>query len=904
MPDPIQWHNAIRPLLDGASLNPAREAEVIEEIACHLQNEYEQALEYGATEREARELALACLKDTDLIPHQWKHAERRPYAEPIAPGEAASKRLLHDLWQDVRYAGRSFRKNPGFTVLAVLSLALGIGANSAMFSIVSAVLIRPLPFPEPHNLVRAIDSGFYPVGGIVALQQQSRTMDIAAALPGIDLNLTGQGEPWRVTGSTVSSNLFSVLRVQPQLGRVFRDGDENPGADHLVVLSHALWRDKFAADPAAIGRIVRFDDVSRRIVGVMPPGFAFPDAATQFWIPLRVDPRDPIAHWARLFLPVVARLRPGVALPRAQDEIRALSREMITLYPFKMGRDFNANATLVPLQQFLVTDIRRRLMVLQAAIGLVLLIACANVANLLLARASSRQKEMALRIALGASRGRIIRQLLTESVLLALAGGACGLALASWSGAVLQLILPAGKADLSTISVGWQVLLFAAVLSLLTGFAFGLAPALIASGNNLAGLIKTGSRRTAGTAKTRMRSVLIMAEISLAVMLSVGAGLLIRSLWSLSQTNPGFEPHHLLTLRVSPDRSLCRHREDCVAFYSELLRRTRSLPGVYDVAAANSVPLSGRIPILPVDIEDHPLDPAERVAPLFWSGAVTTDYFRLMHIPILAGRGFLESDSQTSNPVIVVSAATAQRYWPNQSAIGKHIRLNVISEKMFRTVVGVAADVRQFNLSGRTPNHIQGEMYMPYAQSVQGDGQPPFTMTLIVRAAGTSAEIAGRVREVVANLDPNVPVSELRTMASLVDDSAEQNRSLAWLFATFAGVALSLAAIGAYGVVSWSTAQRSFEMGVRIALGAPRRSVFQLILGQSLRLVACGLIAGFAASFALTRLLSAYLYNTASSDVFTFVGVSAIMLFVAFLAGYIPARRAANVDPLTALRVE
>jgi putative ABC transport system permease protein len=902
MPENVSWREEIRSLLQGVSLPPGREADIVDELAEHLQNEYERALAFGASDPEARKRALACLDDGELLSEQLKGIERSAYSEPVVPGKTATKRFLPDLWQDIRYAGRMFRKNPGFTALAVLSLALGIGANTAMFSIINAVLIRPLPYPESQRVVRGLNSGFYPVGGIVALQQQSRTMDIGSALPGIDQNLTGQGEALRITGSIVSSNLFSVLRVEAQLGRAFQSGDERPGVDNIVILSHSLWRDKFAGEPGVIGRVIMLGDVSRQIVGVMPPGLTFPDSATQFWIPMRVDVRDPISLWSRLFVPVIARLRPGTTLAQAQDEIPALSREMIALYPYKMGKDFNAQATVVPLQEFLVTDIRRRLIVLQSAIALVLLIACANVANLLLARAASRQKEMGLRIALGAARGRIVRQLLTESVLLGLAGGICGIGLASWSATVLKLILPAGKADWSTVSIGWQVLLFTAGLSVLTGLAFGVAPALVASGSDLAGLIKSGGQRAAGVTKARIRSMLIVAEISLAVVLSVGAGLLIRSLWNLSQTNPGFQSQQILTLRVSANRSLCRQRDACVALYDELLRRTRSVPGIYEVAAANSVPLTSRIPSLPVQVEDTPLNPAERVAPLFWTGAVTSDYFRLMRIPILAGRGFSEGDSQNAAPVVIVSASTAQRYWPNQNAIGKHIR--TVSEKTFRTVVGVAADVRQFNLSGSTPNQIRGILYMPYAQSVQGDGQPPEAMTLIIRTGGDISELTSRIRELVRNLDTNVPVSEIRTMASLVDDSAQQPRSMAWLFAAFAGVALLLAAIGAYGVVSWSTAQRTFEIGVRVALGAPKRSVFRLVLGQSLRLVACGLVLGVAASFALARMLTAFLYNTASSDAVTFAGVSAIMVFVALLAGYIPARRAANVDPLTALRVE
>lgn len=901
MPEDVDWRGEIRRLLNGASLPPEREAEIVEEFAGHLQSEYERALDLGACDAEARRRALACLDGGDLLPEQLRAVEAA-YTEPAVPGRPGTRRFLPDVAQDIRYALRMFRKNPGFTALAVLSLTLGIGANSAMFNIIRAVLIRPLPYPESHRIVRAVESGFYPAGGIVALQQQSRTMEIASALPGIDLNLTGHGEALRVTGSIVSSNLFSVLRVEPRLGRTFLPGDERPGVDNLAILSHSLWRDKFGGDPGVIGRVVMFGDVSRQIVGVMPPGFTFPDTATRFWIPMRVDVRDRFALWSQVFAPVVARLRDGTTLEQAQDEIRALSREMIALYPYKMGRDFNAQATVVPLQEFFVKDFRRRILVLQAALGLVLLIACANVANLLLARASSRQREMALRVAIGASRGRIVRQLLTESVLLALAGGACGAALASWGGSALKLILPPGQADWTSVGIGWQVLLFAAALSLVTGLAFGLAPSLLASRYDLAGLIKSGGQRASGTAKARIRSALIVAEIALAVVLSVGAGLLIRSLWNLSRADPGFQHQQVLTLRVSANPSLCSERDACVALYSELLRRTRPVAGVSEVAAASAAPLSSRIPTRPVEIEDHKLDPAERVAPLFWAGAVTPDYFRVMRIPIVAGRDFSESDSSESEAVIVVSASTARRYWPNQNAIGKHIR--IVTEKSFRRIVGVAADVRQFDLSGRKPNQIQGEMYMPYAQSVQGDGQPPEAMTLIIRTGGAPAEIAGRIREMVASLNPNVPVSEVRTMTSLVDDSAEQPRSMAGLFAAFAGVALLLAAVGAYGVVSWTTAQRTFEIGVRIALGATRRSVFRLVLGQSLRLVACGLAAGVAASFALSRILAAFLYNTASSDALTLAGVSGIMVFVALLAGYVPARRAASVDPLTALRVE
>jgi hypothetical protein len=392
VPDNARWIAEIRPRLEGLSLAPTRETEIAEELAAHLSEEYEHALASGASDAEAREQALAALSDSRLLQEELRRVERRSDQEPLVPGKETGS-LLGDLGRDVRYALRMSARNPGFTALAVLSLALGIGGNAAMFGIVSAVLIQPLPYPESGRLVQAADSGYYPPGGLVALQQRSRTMEAAGFLPSIDLNLTGEGEAARLTGSVVSANLFRVLGVDAGLGRAFREGDDAPAKDALVILSYALWRERFGDDPSVIGRIVTLGGVDRQVVGIMPSRFAFPDAATRFWIPLRLDPRDPTAYWAGNFMPVLARLRAGATLQQAQSEIQSLSRQMIALYPYPMGRDFNAQATVIPLQEFLVTNIRTRLIVLQCAIGLVLLIACANVANLLLARASSRQKD-------------------------------------------------------------------------------------------------------------------------------------------------------------------------------------------------------------------------------------------------------------------------------------------------------------------------------------------------------------------------------------------------------------------------------------------------------------------------------------------------------------------------------
>lgn len=809
---------------------------------------------------------------------------------------------MTDLWKDLRYATRMLQRSPGFTALAVLSLALGIGGNAAMFSVLSAVLIRPLPYPDPARLVRATNDGYYPPGGLVALQQESRTMEVAGFNPGIDLNLTGQGEAWRLEGTSVSANLFRVLGDGARLGRGLQPGDDQPGQDNLVVLSHRAWQDNFRGDPAIVGRVITLGGVDRQVVGVMPADFAFPDSVTQFWIPLHLDPRDSGAYWARGFMPVIARLRAGATVEQAQREIQSLTHSMVPMFPYPLPADWNAQATVLPLQQFMVGNVRARLMVLQCALGLVLLIACVNVASLLLARATSRQKEMAVRAALGASRGRIARQLLTESVTLALAGGALGIALASASFSLLKLALPANTAGLSSLHMDWLAVLFVSALSVLTGLAFGLAPALSASRQDLAEAIKTGGQRAAGTATTRVRSALIMGEVALAVVLAVSAGLLMRSLWMLAGVNPGFQPEHVLTLRVSPNQSFCRERAACIALLSELLRRTAEIPGVHDVAAANTLPMAADIPSIPVAAEGHPYVPGQTMWPMFWAGAVTPQYFHLMGIPILAGRGFSASDAEKSAPVVIVSAATARRYWPGENPIGKHLR--PVFELPWRTVIGVAGDVRQYDLANHSPEYIRGSMYMPYSQAVTNERQLPAGMTLIVRTGAGPTALAMRVRELAKDLNPNVPVSEIRSMESLVDDSTRQARSMAWLFIAFAGAALLLAAIGTYGVVSYSTAQRTFEIGMRVTLGASRRNIFGSVLGQSLRLVLAGLAAGIITSLALTRMLAAFLYGTEATDPLTFFAVSGVLVAVALLAGYVPARRAASIDPLTALRGE
>lgn len=806
---------------------------------------------------------------------------------------------LDDLLQDIRYALRTFRRNPGFAGIAILSLALGISGNTAIFSIINTLLIQPLPYREPARLLRITQ--LYPKAVLDYYRQRSTTMDIALVSPGSEFNLTGSGPASRITGSETSANFFPVLGASVERGRSFQSTEDRPGNDAVVIISHALWKERFHGDPQIIGRSITLDGVNRQVIGITPEGFAFPSTRIQFWIPAKIDPGNTIDYWGGEFVPLIARLHPGANLQQARNEIQALASRVWTLFPWPMPKGWNAESTVVSLQSDLAGNTRTELFILLGAVASVLLIACANVASLLLARATTRRKEIAMRAALGAGAARIVRQLLTESLVLALTAGVIGVALGTASISIFKGIVPSELPAMANVALDWRVCIFAAILSLFTGLSFGIVPAWNAGSLDLVEAVRSGSQRSATGAWLALRSWLIACEIALTVVLVVGAGLLVTSLYDLTTVNPGFHPAQVLTVKISPNQAFCRQRASCTAFYNQLLQRTHDIAGVVDAAVANTVPLDGQLPAIAADIEDHPRT-AEFPSPMLWTGAVTHQYFRLLQIALLAGRMLGEADGPYAPPVILVSQSTAKRFWPSGSAVGKHIRR--AGEKNWRTIVGVVADVRQFNLADKSPGSISGAMYMPYAQAVEGDGRVPVVMNLVVKTTPGASLAPGELQRVVSEANPDVPVGAVRPLSDNLGDSIAGFRSTISVFLSFAAAALLLAAIGLYGLMSYSVSQRTYEISVRMAIGASARSVVGLILTQSLRIALIGMLGGTLASLLLTRLLSAMLFGVTPTDPVIFSGVLGLVFAVTIVASSIPAWRAARINPIRTLRAE
>ena len=863
-----------------------REKELEEEVRSHLEMAARERAERGVDEAEAERAARQEFGNVELV----KETAR----------DTRGWRWTEDIVEDARYGLRRMRKSPGFTAIAVLTLALGIGANTAIFSLVNGILLVSLPYPNPEGLVGV--TGTYPKGAFVAMREQMRTMDVGAYAEGHEFNLTGRGEPVRLTGTLVSVDLFSILGARPELGRTFYPGEDIPGQDDFVILSHALWVEKFGSSPLILGQSIEVGGVSRQVVGVMSAEFRFPSPKTQVWIPLHNDPRNTILYWADDFMPVVGRLRPDSTMEQARTEIRMFQSHVGALFPWPMPAAWNADVSLVPLQGGMVSDVRTRLLLLLGAVTLVLMIACSNVANLTLSRAATRAKEIGIRSALGAGRTRITRQLLTESVLQALLGGSLGLLFAKEGLALLKLVLPPDTPRLADVQMDWRVLVFTSGLAILTGFIFGLAPALHSSRATLTEPLQSGGRGTAGSISQRLRGSLAIAQVAFAVMLVIAAGLLIRSFWALSHVDPGFRSEHVHSARIAPNQSFCDDAERCLAFYHNLLDQVRTSPAVAGTALVNTLPLGGRVAKRSLDVENYTPRAGQDLSPLFWLHVVTPEYFRVMGIPLLSGRTFTNSDV-SGEPVGIITAATARRFWPNQNAVDKHIHL--LDDKSWRTIIGVIADVRAYDLQRNIPSWMSGTAYVPYNSSgTLEDRRMPSEMTIVVRSASDESQTATMLREAVASLNPEVSVSEVKSMGAVVSDSVSTPRSTTILFAAFAGLALTLGIIGVYGVLSFLVSNRTREIGIRMALGAQRRNVLRSVMGEGAKLSLTGIVLGMAGALAVMRVLSGELYGVSAADPLTFFGVAILVAVVAATACYVPARRATRVDPVVALRYE
>ncbi len=863
------------------------EQELDEELRYHLDETTRARIDAGMPPAQARLEALRALEGFEQTKERCRDTRR--------------VRLIESLLQDLRYGARGLRKNPGFTLVAVLTLALGLGANTAIFSLVNGILLVPLPYHDPSQLLHV--TGAYPKGAIVAMRERVKTMSVAGYVDGKEVTLTGRGEPLRLTAAFVSADLFSVLGVTPQIGRTFQSGEDTVGQDSFVILSDHAWQRLFARDRTIIGRSIQLDGIPREVIGVMPADFRFPSTSTQVWVPLHNDPRSAVSYWADDFMPVVARLQPGSSLQAARTEIQRFQQQVMQLFPWKMPVEWNRDVTVVPLQQDIVSSARTQLLMLLGAVALVLLIACANVANLTLARAATRTREIAVRVALGAGRARIIRQLLTESLLLASLGAALGLVLATLGLALLRSTLPPQTPRLAEVHIDWRVLIATSLLAVLTGIVFGLAPALQVSRAALASALKAGGGRgPAVPLSHRLRSALVIAEVAMAVMLVIGAGLLIRSVWTLSHVNPGFRSEHIVTARLTPSPSLCAEAGRCVTFYREVLTRAQAMPGVQGAALVNTLPLGGRVAKRSIEIEGRPMSPTQPV-PLVWLNTVSPDYFRVMGIAIAAGRAFTQEDASGQTLVAMVDAATARRFWPNESPIGKHFRF--VDNTDAHVIVGIVSDVRAFDLQTRVPDYIGGTIYVPYNSRATGEGNRlPSAMTLAVRTTIDESQLAASLAHSVAEINRDVPVSEVKTMQTLMSESVSRPASTAELFGAFAGLALLLGVIGIYGVLSFLVARRTQEIGLRMALGAQRRDVLSLIARDAATLSGLGIVIGLTAAFALTRLLRSELYGISPLDPVTYIAVVVLMAIVTIVACSVPALRGLRVDPLIALRQE
>ncbi len=809
---------------------------------------------------------------------------------------------METLLQNLRYTIRALRKSPGFTAVAVITLALGIGANTAIFSVVNAVLLRPLPYKDDSRLVVILNQGRNPVApaNFIDWRSQSHSFLQMGAAEYWTPNLTGTDSPEKLWALHVTPDIFPMLGVQPVLGRMFLPEEQEAGKEHEVVLSYSLWQSHFAGNPEIVGRSVALSGETYTVVGVMPRDFKFaPFWATkaQLWAPLALGPR--LTDRGGSSLRVFARLKPGVTLEQAQAEMAGITGRLEREFP-----GTNQDMQVVSLREKVVGNIRPALLVLLGAVGFVLLIACANVSHMLLARAAARREEIALRTALGAGRWDVFRQLLTESLTLALMGGSAGLLLAVWGVRVLLAISPAAIPRVETVGVDGLVLLFALAISLLTGLAFGMAPAWRATAVNLSDALKEGKRGSSeGLRRNRLRGLLVGSEFALAVILLAGAGLMVRTFLALQNVDAGFDPHGVLSMVVGVAGTEQASGGHPGNFYQEVLRKVGAVPGVQSVSGINHLPLAGDEWGFPFHVEGRPPEPPGKDLVATYR-AVFPGYFQTMRIPILRGRDVSDADNLRAPGVVVINDYLARRYWPGEDAIGKRITFDDPAKNpSWLTVVGVTKNTARSNWTSPP----EEEVFQPYLQNRDylNAPSPPFAyLTLVVRTDLAPATLAPAIRGAIHSLDANIPLSEIQTMDHVIAEATGQSRFYLILLGAFAVVALVLAGVGIYGVMSYSVSRRTHEIGVRMALGAQGRDVLRLVVFQGIVQALAGVAVGLAGALALSQLMAGLLYGTRPTDPATFVAVVGVLSVVAVAASYIPARRAAKVDPMVALRYE
>jgi putative ABC transport system permease protein len=891
------WKALVRTRLNPLPVDPARAGDIVDELAQHVAEHHAELVSSGVPDAEAVALALAPLDDRAHVAAEIARADRARAAAP-APPPSERANLFVDLARDVRYAARLLVRAPGFAAIALLTLALGIGANTAIFSVLNAVLLQPLPYADPDRLVmvgeRRPNGSAGNVGYTTFLdwRERSHSFDTMALIRSWTPTLATNGEPERISGMRVSSNFFAMLGVRPALGRDFTAAEDTPASWQRVILSDGLWRRRFGADPAAIGRVITMNDRQFTIVGVMPASFE-PLISERFyqraemWALVGYDRTLNYACRSCQHLKAIGLVKAGVAFEAARADIdavqAALRRELPGEYP-------PATMTVVPVRDELTGAVRPALAVLMGAVGFVLLIACANVASLLLARIARREHDLALRAALGASRARLVRQLMVESALLAFAGGLLGVALGAVALPLLIRLAPPTIARVATAQLDGSVLAFSIALTIATAFLFGLVPALRASRINLQQSLHGDGRKTAHAPTSLSRRILVAADVALAVVLLVGAGLMIRSVANLIGVHPGFDANGVLTMQISMVGTAYAKDEAVVLKTDEMVSRLKALPGVQSAASAGQIPLGGNGDTWGFHVEGRPAGPGD---PSVERYSVTPEYFSVMRIPLRRGRLFTDADRAGGEKVMLIGEQTARTLWPDADPIGQHVRIGGYDGPP-RTIVGIVGDVRHQELAA--PPTMQ--MYTPQAQLTDS------FLTMVIRTGGDPSALAGEARRAIWSVASDVPVYEVAPLVDLVARSVGWRRFVMILLELFGAVALLMTAIGVYGVISYSVAERTREIGIRAALGAAPGDIVRLIVGGGLAVVSAGLAVGIVGAIAATRFLESSLFEVSATDPATFGAVAGVLLLVAIVAQAVPIARAMRVDPSIALRQE